>query len=201
MNSGAELASWHFRRLTRSEWTALYYEQMERDFPPSELKSLELLADLDDRGVNTLWGAYRGETLTGYYVLAQAPGNPALLLDYFAVLPRFRGTGCGGEILRHLRQTLPEGCYLLIESENPQGAANPADLSVRERRVAFYRRNEAALSSATVWLFGVEYVLLTLGAAPSAAQTASDYQALYHYMLPEGRFRDNVRVYLKSDTM
>ncbi len=188
MSEGAKLASWRFRRLARSEWTALYYEQMERDFPPSELKPQELLADLEGQGINTLWGAYRGETLTGYYVLAQAPDNPALLLDYFAVLPRFRGTGCGGAILRHLRQTLPEGCYLLIESENPQGAANPADLSIRERRVAFYRRNGAALSSATVWLFGVEYVLLTLGAAPSAGQIATDYQALYHYMLPKAAF-------------
>ncbi|MCC8076501.1 MAG: GNAT family N-acetyltransferase [Clostridiales bacterium] len=199
--SGGEQTLWHFRRLTRPEWTTLYYEQMERDFPPSELKPLELLATLEDRGVNTLWGAYWGETLTGYYVLAQAPGNPALLLDYLAVLPQFRGTGFGGEILRHLRQTLPEGCYLLIESEDPQGAANPADLSIRERRVAFYRRNGAALSSVTVWLFGVEYVLLTLGAAPSAEQTSADYQALYRHMLPEDRFRDNVCVRTQRDTL
>lgn len=199
MSSGAEPVNWHFRRLTRPEWTALYCEQMERDFPPSELKPRELLAALEDRGVNTLWGAYRGETLTGYYVLAQAPGNAALLLDYFAVLPQFRGTGCGGEILRHLRQTLPEGQYLLIESENPKDAADLADRKTRERRVAFYRRNGAALSSVTVWLFGVEYVLLTLGGTPSAEQTKADYQALYRYMLPEERFRDNVRICIRQD--
>ncbi|MCD7929859.1 MAG: GNAT family N-acetyltransferase [Clostridiales bacterium] len=199
MNGGAAL--WRFRHLTRPEWTHLYYEQMERDFPPSELKSLELLAALEDRGVNTLWGAYRNRTLTGYYVLAQAPQTPALLLDYFAVLPPFRGTGCGGEILRHLHETLPEGRYLVVESEDPQVAADPAERKIRERRVAFYRRNGTALTNLTVRLFGVEYVLLTLGIAPSAEQVAVDYQALYRHMLPEDRFRDNVRVCVKSNLM
>ncbi|MCD8145802.1 MAG: GNAT family N-acetyltransferase, partial [Clostridiales bacterium] len=151
--------------------------------------------------VNTLWGAYRGGTLTGYYVLAQAPQTPALLLDYLAVLPQFRRTGCGGEILRHLRETLPEGKYLLIESENPQGATDPADLSIRERRVNFYRRNGAALSPVTVRLFGVEYVLLALGGTLLAEQVAEDYQALYRHMLPERRFRDNVRVCIQSSLM
>ncbi|MCD8189244.1 MAG: GNAT family N-acetyltransferase [Clostridiales bacterium] len=200
MNGGEEASIWRFRRLTRPEWTALYHQQMERDFPPSELKPLELLAALEDRGVNTLWGAYRGETLTGYYVLAQAPENPALLLDYFAVLPPFRGTGCGGEILRHLRESLPEDRYLLIESEDPQGAADAAGRHIRERRVAFYRRNGAALSPVTVRLFGVEYVLLTLGEAPSAEHMAADYQALYRHMLRENRFRDNVCVRFRQNT-
>ncbi len=201
MNGEEKTSGWNFRRLPRAEWTALYHAHMERDFPPSELKPLELLAALEDRGVNTLWGAYRDGSLTGYYVLAQAPENPALLLDYFAVLPQFRGSGCGGEILRRLRRTLPEGQYLLIESENPGDAADAADRHTRERRVAVYRRNGAALSDLTVRLFGVEYVLLTLGGAPTAEQAGADYQALYRHMLPENRFRDNVCVRIQRDRM
>ncbi len=197
--NGGKTPGWDFRRLTLSEWSVLYHEHMERDFPPSELKPLALLAALEERGINTLWGAYRDDVLTGYYVLAQAPENPALLLDYFAVLPQFRGSGCGGEILRHLRKSLPEGQYFLIESENPHGTADAADRHIRERRVAFYRRNGAALSPVTVCLFGVEYVLLTLGEAPSAEQVAADYQALYRHMLPDGRFRDNVCVRVLRD--
>lgn len=184
---------WNFRRLDRRELEKVYQTYMVRDFPDSELKPLEMLEELEDRGINSVWGCWHGETLAGYYVLARQPGSRMILLDYLAVLPHLRDGGNGSAILHHLRRQLPEGEYLFIESESPASAEDEADRHIRERRIAFYRRNGAELSKLSVRLFGVDYAILTLGeGAPSGQELERAYRALYRQMLPEERFRRKV---------
>lgn len=192
---------WNFRLLDREERAALYREHMTRDFPDSELKPLSMLEDLLARGINSVWGCfYRGE-LAGYYVLAQEPGSQMILLDYLAVLPERRGTGCGSMVLGFLRQQLPTGSYLLIESELPQAAETPGERLLRKRRVAFYRRSGALLSPLTVRLFQVDYAILTLGngAPPPAWEQEAAYRSLYQKMLPKERFQRKVVTYLPDN--
>lgn len=191
---------WTFRRLNREERASLHREHMTRDFPDSELKPLSMLEDLLKQGINSIWGCFHQGELAGYYVLAQEPGKQMILLDYLAVLPERRGTGCGSMILQSLRQQLSPGSYLFIESELPQAAETPQQRQLRERRVAFYQRGGALLSPLTVRLFGVDYAILTLSndPPPPAQEQEEAYLSLYRKMLSEERLKRKVFTYLSD---
>lgn len=188
-------SEWLLRQLNRQERADLHRTHMTRDFPPDELKPLDLLERLIEAGINTVWGCFRGGELAGYFVLGRRGESRMVLLDYLAVVPALRGTGCGSAILREVRKLLPEGCYLLIESEWPEAAEDEAERRVRQRRIGFYQRCGGVLSALRVWLFRVDYSVLTIGPAPDAAQQAEDYRSLYRVMLPPEWYAEFVRTY------
>ncbi len=109
--------------LSRPQWQQLYQTAMVRDFPASELKSVSMLEQLEDKGWYTFLGFYREEdpqSLCAYALFIQTrPG--AVLLDYFAVVPSLRGGGIGGEILELLKQWAAQKAPLLLaEVEDPK---------------------------------------------------------------------------------
>jgi GNAT superfamily N-acetyltransferase len=186
---------WHFRELNREERAWLYQTYMTQDFPESELKPLSLLETLIAQGINSVWGCFQGENFKGYYVLAKGEERGMLLLDYLAVLPHLRGTGCGTAIMSELAKTLCEGEWLCIESEHPDAAQTPEERCIRQRRLAFYQGCGGVLSPMRVWLFGVDYAILTLGAGapPTAEEQERAYRALYQKMLPEQWYQTMVK--------
>lgn len=179
--------------VTGTAVSVLHRKHLSRDFPRNELKPLSMLEALIARGINSVWAVEQEGELAAYYVLARVPGQKAVLLDYFAVEPRLRGSGVGTRVLRWLAAKLREGEYLLIESEWPPSAPSPEERAVRERRLAFYVRCGAQWSGVCARLFGVDFALLTLGAQPKAPEEA--YRAIYRAMVPEPRLRDNLVVW------
>jgi GNAT superfamily N-acetyltransferase len=188
-------SDWSFRALNKEERAALYQEHMCRDFPDNELKPLEMLEDLQAKGISRIWGCFYQGELSGYYVLVQEPGQPMILLDYLAVVPERRGCGSGSMILRHLREELKEGEYLFIESERPEAAETPEEQEIRQRRVSFYQRNGGQKTPLKVVLFGVDYVIFTLGRKEAATgqELERAYRSLYEQMLPKERCDSKVK--------
>lgn len=184
---------WEFRPLNREERAEVYVAHMACDFPDDELKPLPLLEQLIAVGINSFWGCFRDGALVGYYVLAHIQGSPLLLLDYLAVVPELRDTGCGTVILRQLQERLPAGQWLCIESERPESASEEEERRIRIRRVAFYRRGGAVRTPVHALLFGVDYALLVLTreALPTAEEVERWYQQLYQEMLGD-RYRERV---------
>lgn len=189
------LTDWSVRQLNPEERAWLHREHMRRDFPDQELKPLDLLEQLVAAGLSSVWGCFRGGALAGYYVLAHEPGNPLVLLDYLAVLPELRDTGCGSLILAHLRETLPAGTWLCIESERPEAVPPGEEHHTRVRRVAFYRRNGAVRTPVRVCLFGVDFAILVLSreGQPTADRVEQCYQRLYRAMLEDTPYRDRLQ--------
>ena len=82
----------------------IYEQHMTRDFPPAELKPFAMIRQGMQQGSYDFLALYRtDDTLMGYAVLVAEPGQPAALLDYYAVLPQTRGSGVGAAGLQLLR--------------------------------------------------------------------------------------------------
>lgn len=190
-------SDWSFRELSLDELRVLHREHLSRDFPDDELKPLPLLEDLVDRGLNAVYGCFEQSELLGYYVLAQEPGADLILLDYLAVVDGKRGNGIGSLILSHLARTLTEGQYLFIESENPESASNAKEKGIRERRIAFYKRNHARLSPLRVRLFGVDFCILVIcDTLPSPVELDTAYRSLYTQMIGPERTKRKLITFL-----
>ena len=124
------------RRLTMEQAEQVYTRYMKQDFPRDELKPFAMIREADARGEYECLGCYDGDLLCGYAYLVKL--GREYLLDYFAVLADLRGSGYGSRILQVLRGNYADAAAMLIESENPDFAADDDALRERRRRLRFY---------------------------------------------------------------
>jgi GNAT superfamily N-acetyltransferase len=189
------MSAFEFCPIVGAELDSFHREHLSRDFPPNERKPLPMLKELTEQGINSVWAVKQNGAMIAYYILARRKGSPLVLLDYLAVEPELRSSGVGSEVLRALRGQLAKGEYLLIESEWPPSGETEAEQAIRQRRLCFYQRCGAVLSSLRSLLFGVDYALLTLGCQSEAMDVEKEYLALYQKMLSESQYRENLSVF------
>ena len=94
-----------------------------------------------------------GNRLLSMLFVYEPPDGQAAFLWYFAVDPRMRGQGLGGQIYQGLLARLdPRARALIFDLEDPAQMATPGETRQAERRIAFYRRLGARL------LGGIRYI-------------------------------------------
>lgn len=172
--------------LTPAELTDVFERHMTRDFPQAELKPLDLLLNLQARGLYYAYLFREGEQDVGYALLVAPEGSRTVLLDYLAILPEFRCKGLGGRILARLQAACaPRWQALTLEVEHP---AEAPDEPMAVRRLGFYARAGAVDTGWHSRVFGVHFHLLALPcegcAAPDADTVVEELKACYRLMLP-----------------
>lgn len=129
------------RRIPTSRWEPWYQNELCEAFPPNERKPLATMLSLAAEGRYELLGLFDGEALLGYATLWSDPEWPGyVMLDYLGVTAARRNGGLGGRIVRMLAEQLEGKSLLLIEAERPVEGDDPAENTIRQRRLAFYER-------------------------------------------------------------
>ena len=186
-----------FADLTEAELTAVYQTRLTADFPPAERKPLARILDALKKGNYRCTGLFSdGKLLAyGFFMILRTDGRTDLLLDYFAVDQAHRGEGIGSRFLRMLPEHFPDA-EVLIESETPETANDPADRKKRERRIRFYTHAGCTDSGSEATVFGVRYRIfsLPLHGTVSAKQLLQIYAAMYQQMLPPALYAAQIRL-------
>ena len=164
---------------------SIYRSQMVRDFPEAELKPFASVQGMMTRGLYEPLAFYdEAGALMAYAWQAVLPQCRNVLLDYFAVLPQYRGSGVGTAELKELAAYYaPRKQSLIIECEHPAEAPEP---TVARRRIGFYLRAGAHAAAMESRLFGVRYQIYSLPAGGLAKdeEIHRDLQELYRPMVP-----------------
>lgn len=189
----------------------IYNAHMVQDFPDNELKPLWAMEKLCERGLYHAYGLFDDDELHGYALFATAGrsrrGQTSLLLDYFAVVAGGRSRGYGSKFLRLLRPRLvedfPKSLGIIAEVERASAAFDPDEKHLRERRIAFYRRNSFRRTRIRSNLFGVPFAIMFQPFAPEpTAQTddafvLAEMEKIYAAMLPSRVVTEQVKLWLK----
>lgn len=164
---------------TLEQGKELFQTYMHRDFPENECKPWDLTVDMHSRGIYDMLTAWMDGKMVGYAWMV-CPEGDAALIDYLAVLPEYRGTGIGSEILKALalRYQL-HGKHLILESEHPEEAPDP---QIAQRRLGFYKRAGFVDTGLQVRLFGVRFCILAHGISGSARMCMD---IIYHAMFSD----------------
>lgn len=182
------------KTMSDAQTRLLYEQQMKRDFPPSELKSLDAILKMKREGTYDVLGAYLDGILVAYVLCYCPKEGKVILLDYLAVEPDLRSRGIGTMLLGELRTYYADRAdTLLIECERPKTAPNEQEA---RNRIRFYTQAGAQLTNVRIWLFEVEYSILVL---PCAAEIVSrdwaqQMLSLYRQMLTPTIYARNVRL-------
>ena len=147
--------------IDNNEMERIHVREMHRDFPPGELKGVDVMERLRADGCYWPYACYdEAGRLLAYAFLCGLPGEPNVLLDYYAVLPAVRCRGLGAELLARLRGVCAGRWQgILIEAEDP---AEAPDEGLAIRRLGFYTRAGARMLKWESRVFGVHYRLFCL---------------------------------------
>lgn len=149
------------REMSKEQLDNLYEEHLVCDFPKEELKPLSLLQSYMDKEQYTVYGMYEEEALLAYAMFVHLEGQNISLLDYFACNRKNRSNGYGTKMLKMLHEAADvEG--FIIEVESVRTASNEAEVTIRERRIAFYERNGLRRTNIRTCVYGVEFEILYL---------------------------------------
>lgn len=147
--------------LTAAETTDIYETHMKQDFPADELKPLSSMLNLMAEGYYKGYGLYEKQELRAYGFLAKSSTGTTYLLDYLAVCAPYRGQDYGSRFLKELHQ-LCDLSGILIEVESLRTASDEDDHQMRQRRIAFYKKNGVQMTELMANCFGVEFSLMHL---------------------------------------
>ncbi|MCD7885131.1 MAG: GNAT family N-acetyltransferase [Lachnospiraceae bacterium] len=160
-------------------------------FPEQERKPFSLIERKAAMGEMEMLLIREEKKRIGFAIVAY--GERLVLLDYFAISPRWRGQGYGSAALE-LIQGLYSDRPLFLEIEKPltadtessdgqAGGMDPEEKEgasdIRQRRKAFYLRNGMLETGVQVELFGVKMELLST--VPGL--TFEDCEPLYRSLL------------------
>lgn len=160
-------------------------ELYKEAFPAAERKPFSLMRKKCGEGTAELLslegerGEFQGMAFVVWY-------QDMVLLDYFAISAKLRGSGVGSEAFRLLRQRyLGKRFFLEIERTGIEAE----NVGQRLKRKAFYLKNGMTPLQMFVELFGVEMEVLTDGCAISY----KEYYQFYIKVFGEDRMSGHIR--------
>lgn len=155
------------RSLNEKEIEEIYHNKMPDDFAKGEIKPLERILKLRQLGKYLCYGIFLHmngtENMVSYCFLVTSEKKDAVLLDYFAVSENIRGKGYGSRCFAMLKEEIKrkELGNLILEVENPRFGKDGPEQELRRRRIAFYIRNGMTLTHLRIFLYDVEYLVMT----------------------------------------
>lgn len=158
---------------------------MEKDFPQDELKPLDFMLEMMQKKKSIAVELMDGQKMLAYAVFIIPEDAACMLLDYFAVIKEYRGTGVGHtffEVLpAFMQERYPMQQRMLLEVECV--ADGKQDLEIRKRRVAFYLGCGCKMTRIETVLFGVHFSILCYPFAKDTHAEESDLRFIYEEML------------------
>ena len=180
--------------LNKAELERLYYSEMKRAFPPSELKPLKSMEDMRDTGRYEPWGLFEGEELLGYAMFWMEPDLPHVLLDYLGTMEGKRGNGLGTTMLRLLQEHYAPRGAIFGEAER-DNSPDPEERALQSRRLDFYFRNGLRYAGYDCALFGVHYETLILGGEDvTAEELMKAHRTIYRRQIPAKHYERFVQI-------
>lgn len=187
------------RILNKAELESLYYNEMKRAFPPSELKPLKSMEDMRDTDRYEPLGLFEGEELLGYAMIWMEPDIPHVLLDYLGTMEGKRGNGLGTKMLKLLQERYASRGAVFGEAER-DNSPDPEERALQSRRLDFYFRNGLRYAGYDCALFGVHYETLILGGEGVSAEELMNYhQTIYRRQIPAKHYDRFVQIPLAPD--
>jgi len=141
----------HLSRHLYQEWKKLYNEA----FPPMERKPLAYMKTLTKQKKMVMQAIIEDDSLLGLVVFIQH--QHIKILDYFAIVPSYRGCGYGRLALQQILHENQKYTLILEIEKLDDNASNALE---RQKRKQFYLKQGLKETNLYVCLYHVDYELL-----------------------------------------
>lgn len=171
------------RELSVLEFKAIHDQYLVEDFPLLERKPFYFLKKMYEKGKYTCYVLEDEESMKGYASFVWT-NDDVVLLDYFAINSSERGTGIGSKMINMLVEELKDE-LIIFECESPDTAKDLDERTIRERRISFYEKNGANLSTIQTKMLGVRYKIMYLSKKKRNKNIEDEINLIYDNMFPK----------------
>ncbi|MFR1449170.1 MAG: GNAT family N-acetyltransferase [Beduini sp.] len=183
------------KQLTSEEITNIFNQHIIHDFPKNEVRDLRSMLKLKQQAIYQTYGYYENNELLAYAFFAKSLQSNAILLDYFAVVEKYRNQNIGSQFLTDLTHLLKQ-FVILAEVESVESSPNQQVSRLRQKRIDFYMRNGFKQSSLSLTLFHVHYNIIYFFQSPLTLTDIKFHLDLIYHQF----FNDNlINKYIKFD--
>ncbi|MBE5965000.1 MAG: GNAT family N-acetyltransferase [Lachnospiraceae bacterium] len=179
-------------RLEMSAVKEIYETYLIYDFPQDEVKPLGRIEAMAEEDKYFAYGLFAEDRLVGYAFFVGNENDKVVLLDYFAIVKKFRRNGYGTEFLNALKNTLTDS-MIILEAEDDVYAHNADDKKVREKRLEFYENAGAKDTGIRTLVFGVHYIIFVCDEIAKKEEVGKAVREIYEYMF-EPHFSDKYNI-------
>ncbi len=165
--------------LSKEEMEFIFKNYMPEAFPPKELKSLLHMRLLYDSGNYYCIGAYDGDELLCYAMLAVSPDKSCALLDYLASTKNVRNKGIGSFVVKELVSKKHLDCPILLEVDDPEFALDEKEKEIRTRRINFYLRNGCEMTDLKTYVYEADFKIMSINHSLNIDKVRDSIDKLY----------------------
>ncbi len=128
------------------------YERITQDFAEGEYPPFVNLKRHFENNIQKGWILVVDGRDTAYSICAEG-ADGYVLISFFAVYKEYRKNGLGTLFLDKLKEIYSEAQGIIVEVEKVEEALHQEEVTIRERRLEFYRR------AGFILVPGIEYVI------------------------------------------
>ena len=120
------------------EFKEVLYSYYLEIFPREERKPLELIKSAYNKGYSRIIKIINNEIITGFMILNRVKKNSYAILDYLAILPKYRNIGIGTSALKLLIEQERKNNGIFVEIEKVGLGKDKEENEFRSKRRKFY---------------------------------------------------------------
>lgn len=183
-------------KLKRASITDLFavYPNYRHDFPKSERKPIFMILANVIKGKSDIFVLHDGSGRKAYSITLTDSADNAVLVDYLAVMSKYRSGGFGSAMLKKLGEYYCDKSGLIVEIENPETADTEEETLIRNRRRKFYEKNGFVMKPLKLNFFGVDMKMMYLKIKSEPSDFIKTAEDIYIRSLGEKCYRRFIRL-------
>lgn len=140
------------------EFKEVLYSYYLEIFPREERKPLELIKSAYNKGYSRIIKIINNEIITGFMILNRVKNDSYAILDYLAILPKYRNIGIGTSALKLLIEQERKNNGIFVEIEKVGLGKDKEENEFRSKRRKFYEELGFKKLKFDLVLFDVVYM-------------------------------------------
>lgn len=167
------------------------YKQYKKIFPAPERKSYKKLEKGYHNKNAVFYKIIENNSFVGFIITQSVENNSYILLDYFAILPKYQCKGYGKQAIKELNKIVGKKYQgVLIEVEKLGLGKNEKENELRQRRIEFYEKLGFVNLQLDLNLFNIVfsvYVLPCIEEIQNNDEIINDLLTIYDVVFGEKR--------------
>ena len=147
----------YLKKVDISEFKNVIYPEYKKIFPSIERKPYTEIEKAYNNNLTDIIKIIVEDQFVGFFIINYLNDNPYVVLDYFAILPKYQRRGYGSNAIKLLKEMYKKHDGIFVEIEKPENGENEEENQIREQRVKFYERLDFCKMDFELELFTVKY--------------------------------------------
>lgn len=187
----------YLEKVNIKEFKGVIYPEYKKIFPEIERKTYSNLEKSYNNNITEIIEIIEDEQFVGFFIVNILKNNPYVLLDYFAILPKYQQRGYGSNAIKLLKEMYKNYDGIYIEIEKVGNGDNDEENKIRQRRSNFYEKLGFHKTGFDIELFTVlfsTYILPCSKNKFSDEEVIKDIFSIYDAVLGKRRTKENCKV-------